>query len=78
VGSVNRYVDFDHAFLPLNDRIASRWQNIDRAFYEDISLPPIVLYKVGEVYFVVDGHHRVSVPTAGPGVSSRRKCESVM
>ena len=61
VGSVNRYVDFDHAFLPLNDRIASRWQNIDRAFYEDISLPPIVLYKVGEVYFVVDGHHRVSV-----------------
>jgi hypothetical protein len=61
VGSVNRYVDFDHAFLPLNNRIASRWQNIDRAFYEDISLPPIVLYKVGEVYFVVDGHHRVSV-----------------
>ena len=61
VGSVNRYVDFDHAFLPLNNRIASRWQNIDRAFYEDVSLPPIVLYKVGEVYFVVDGHHRVSV-----------------
>ena len=61
VGSVNRYVDFDHAFLPLHNRIASRWQNIDRAFYEDISLPPIVLYKVGEVYFVVDGHHRVSV-----------------
>jgi hypothetical protein len=61
VGSVNRYVDFDHAFLPLNNRIASRWQNIDRAFYEEVSLPPIVLYKVGEVYFVVDGHHRVSV-----------------
>jgi hypothetical protein len=61
VGSVNRYADFDHAFLPLHNRIASRWQNIDRAFYEDISLPPIVLYKVGEVYFVVDGHHRVSV-----------------
>jgi hypothetical protein len=61
VGSVNRYVDFDHTFLPLHNRIASRWQSIDRAFYEDISLPPVVLYKVGEVYFVVDGHHRVSV-----------------
>ena len=28
---------------------------------EGIGLPAIVLYKVGEVYFVVDGHHRVSV-----------------
>ncbi len=34
---------------------------MNRAFYEDINLPPVVLYKVGEVYFVVDGHHRVSV-----------------
>jgi hypothetical protein len=61
VGSVNRYADFDRAFLPTHNRIANRWQNIDRAFYEDISLPPVVLYKVGDVYFVVDGHHRVSV-----------------
>jgi len=61
VGSVNRYADFDHAFLPTHNRLASRWQNVDRAFYEEISLPPVVLYKVGEVYFVVDGHHRVSV-----------------
>lgn len=61
VGSVNRYVDFDRAFLPLHNRIATRWQQVDRAFYEDVSLPPVVLYRVGEVYFVVDGHHRVSV-----------------
>ena len=61
VGSVNRYTDFDRAFLPTHNRIASRWQSVDRAFYEDISLPPVVLYKVGQVYFVVDGHHRVSV-----------------
>jgi hypothetical protein len=61
VGSVNRYADFDRAFLPTHNRIADRWQNVDRAFYEDIGLPPVVLYKVGEVYFVVDGHHRVSV-----------------
>jgi hypothetical protein len=60
-GSLNRYHQFDRAFLPLEDQIANRWQNVDRAFYQDISLPPVVLYKVGDVYFVVDGHHRVSV-----------------
>ncbi len=61
VGSLNRYHQFDRAFLPVEDRIGSRWQSVDRAFYEEISLPPVVLYKVGQVYFVVDGHHRVSV-----------------
>ncbi len=61
VGSLNRYHQFDRAFLPVEDRAASRWQNVDRAFYQEISLPPILLYKVGQVYFVVDGHHRVSV-----------------
>jgi hypothetical protein len=60
-GSLNRYHQFDRAFLPLEDQIGNRWQNVDRAFYQEISLPPVVLYKVGEVYFVVDGHHRVSV-----------------
>lgn len=61
IGSLNRYHEFDAAFLPKNDKNANRWQSVDRAFYEEISLPPVVLYKVGEVYFVVDGHHRVSV-----------------
>ncbi len=61
VGSLNRYQQFDRAFLPAADQLASRWQNVDRAFYNEVSLPPVVLYKVGQVYFVVDGHHRVSV-----------------
>ncbi|CAG1012804.1 hypothetical protein ANAEL_04512 [Anaerolineales bacterium] len=60
-GSLNRYHEFDRAFLPKADQLSSRWQKVDRAFYEDIHLPPVVLYKVGDVYFVVDGHHRVSV-----------------
>jgi hypothetical protein len=60
-GSMNRYHQFDRAFLPIQAHTASRWQNIDLAFYKDIGLPPVVLYKVGQVYFVVDGHHRVSV-----------------
>lgn len=60
-GSLNRYHEFDRAFLPKQDSSSDRWQRVNRAFYKDISLPAIVLYKVGEVYFVVDGHHRVSV-----------------
>jgi hypothetical protein len=60
-GSLNRYHEFDRVFLPASDKLADRWQSVNRAFYQEISLPPVVLYKVGEVYFVVDGHHRVSV-----------------
>lgn len=60
-GSLNRYQEFDRAFLPRADQLAGRWQAVNRAFYQDINLPPVVLYKVGQVYFVVDGHHRVSV-----------------
>jgi hypothetical protein len=60
-GSLNRYHEFDRVFLPASDILATRWQRVNRAFYEEISLPPVVLYKVGQVYFVVDGHHRVSV-----------------
>jgi hypothetical protein len=60
-GSLNRYHEFDRVFMPASDKLAARWQSVNRAFYQEISLPPVVLYKVGEVYFVVDGHHRVSV-----------------
>jgi len=60
-GSLNRYHEFDRVFLPASEKLADRWQSVNRAFYQDISLPPVVLYKVGQVYFVVDGHHRVSV-----------------
>jgi hypothetical protein len=61
VGSVGRYRDFDNAFLPTQDGTSSRWRKINRAFYDDVSLPPINLYKVGDAYFVLDGNHRVSV-----------------
>jgi hypothetical protein len=61
VGSVNRYHDFDRAFLPRHTTTRQRWQSIDRAYYEDTSLPPIELYQLGETYFVKDGNHRVSV-----------------
>jgi hypothetical protein len=64
VGSLNRYRDFDHRFLPTQSHTYGRWSRVNRAWYRDLHLPPVLLYKVGEVYFVVDGNHRVSVARA--------------
>lgn len=61
VGSVGRYNDFDRIFLPRQRRTKDRWVNIDKAHYEEIPLPPVELYQIGEIYFVKDGNHRVSV-----------------
>ncbi|MEN4010687.1 MAG: hypothetical protein AB1453_09585 [Chloroflexota bacterium] len=61
VGSVGRYNDFDRAFLPRHRQTSGRWISIDVAKLKDIELPPIEVYKVGDVFFVKDGNHRVSV-----------------
>lgn len=61
VGSVGRYGEFDRAFLPAKARVGSKWKRIDRAFQRGEELPPVVLYKIGDDYFVEDGNHRVSV-----------------
>lgn len=61
IGSVGRYRDFDRAFLPTQDETRYRWQSIDQAREHGAVLPPIEAYKVGDVYFVKDGNHRVSV-----------------
>ena len=61
VGSVGRYRDFDRTFLPARASVEENWKRIDRAFHGGKELPPVVLYKVGEAYFVEDGNHRVSV-----------------
>ena len=61
VGSVGRYRDFDQTFLPTRASVGEKWKRIDRAFHRGQELPPVMLYKVGEAYFVEDGNHRVSV-----------------
>ena len=61
IGSLGRSDDFDRAFLPTQTHSRRKWLSVDRAFLEGKSLPPISLYKIGDAYFVVDGHHRVSV-----------------
>ena len=61
VGSTDRARDFDRAFRPRRREAAARWQSVARAHYEGRELPPIQLRQIGDAYFVVDGHHRVSV-----------------
>ena len=61
VGSVERYRDFDRAFMPKRDDIGPRWRAIADAHYRSVRLPPVTLYRVGDAYFIVDGHHRISV-----------------
>src|SRR5918995_615586 len=60
-GSVGRCSEFDRAFMPARASVKERWKRVDRAFHRGEDLPPVSLYKVGGVYFVLDGHHRVSV-----------------
>ncbi len=64
VGSVGRYRDFNRAFLPLEGADSERWKRLDVAVNELRDLPPIEVYQIGEVYFVRDGNHRVSVSKA--------------
>lgn len=61
IGSVGRYKDFSRAFLPTQSNTASRWRSIASAYFDEVSLPPVKLYKIGDAYFVLDGNHRVSV-----------------
>ncbi len=64
VGSVGRYSDFSRTFLPLHDRDQGRWARVKAAVQSQMGVPPIDVYKVGDVYFVRDGNHRVSVARA--------------
>ena len=61
VGSVDRERDFDRSFRPTSPRLRARWQRIAEAQRRGEPLPPVSLYRIGELHFVRDGHHRVSV-----------------
>jgi len=61
VGSVGRYQDFTRTFWPKNDSDEERWVRVKTAVNDMVGMPPIDVYKVGDVYFVIDGNHRVSI-----------------
>jgi hypothetical protein len=63
-GSEGRCHDFDTAFYPLQPHTESRWLSIATAWQEGVLLPPVDLIRVGAIFFVRDGHHRISVARA--------------
>ncbi len=76
VGTVNRGRDFDRAFRPTSPRVRPRWERIALARRRGEAFPPIDVYRVGDVHFVRDGHHRVSVARAqGDGAIDARVVE---
>jgi hypothetical protein len=64
VGTVDRGRDFDRRFRPTSGRVRSRWEHIATAMRRGEAMPPVDLVRIGQIYFVRDGHHRVSVARA--------------
>lgn len=60
VGTAGRAEDFDQDFLPRRLDMRERWRTVEQTFPEG-EFPPIVVYRVDDAYFVVDGHHRVAI-----------------
>lgn len=63
-GSDGRSDDFDRDFNPLQDHNRQRWLGVAAARRQGKALPPVKLVQIGDVYFVLDGHHRISVARA--------------
>lgn len=64
VGSVDRGHDFDRRFRPTSGRVRERWERLALAARRGEAIPPIEVYRVGELHFIIDGHHRASVALA--------------
>lgn len=60
VGTLNRQSDFDYQFRPLKSYLRDRWINVYMTLEKE-GWSPITVHKVGDDYYVEDGHHRLSV-----------------
>ena len=60
VGTVDRSDDFDRDFLPRSPQTRERWERLERAF-PTLGFPPISVYQVNDIFFVIDGNHRVAL-----------------
>ena len=61
VGTVDRTRGFDRSFRPTSGKVKRRWERIAEAVRRGEGMPPIDVYEIAGMYFVKDGHHRVSV-----------------
>ena len=64
VGTVDSSRDFDRRFRPTSGRVRERWERLALAQRRGEPIPPIDVYRVGDMHFVIDGHHRVSIAMA--------------
>jgi hypothetical protein len=64
VGTVDRSREFDRKFQPTTGRVRPRWERVATALRRGEAMPPIHVYRIGDLHFVKDGHHRVSVARA--------------
>jgi hypothetical protein len=64
VGTAERPHDFDQDFRLVNVALRERWQHLEALVRQGVEPPPVTLVQLGELYFVLDGHHRVSVARA--------------
>jgi hypothetical protein len=64
VGTVDRSKDFDRRFRPTSGKVRGRWERIAEVQRRGRDMPPISVYRIGDLHFVEDGHHRVSVARA--------------
>jgi hypothetical protein len=63
-GTLDRADSFDRDFRPLHESDKARWASVAQAMQAGKTLPPVELIKAGDDYYVVDGHHRISVARA--------------
>ena len=64
VGTVDRGANSTAASARPRAACAARWEHIAAAMRRGEAMPPVDLVRIGEIYFVRDGHHRVSVARA--------------
>jgi hypothetical protein len=64
VGSVDRTTGFDRLFRPTSADVERRFTRVDAAVRAGEQVPPIDVFRIGDVHFVRDGHHRVAVARA--------------
>lgn len=60
VGSVGRFNEFSRTFKPKHKFTEERWRRVAESYHQK-GYDPIKVFKVSNIYFVVDGNHRVSV-----------------
>ena len=63
VGSTGRAQDFTRHFMPRvsDEEGKERWRTIYTLAVSGVGFPPVEVFQIGPVYFVQNGHHRVSV-----------------